>query len=98
VIIATGGGAGYTLFIKEQRLVYEYNFFSKDRYRITSDRPLPTGKVQVAFEYRQQQGQDLTSGGTGKLFIDGQPQAKEKSRKSRQPAFRRPRPWTSAWT
>ena len=73
VIIATGGGAGYTLFVKDGRLVYEYNFFGKDRYRITSNRPLPTGKVNVAFEYTQQQGGDLTAGGTGRLLINGQP-------------------------
>ena len=32
-----------------------------------------TGKVQIAFEYAQQPGGDLTTGGTGKLFINGQP-------------------------
>jgi arylsulfatase len=73
VIIAEGGSAGgYSLYIKEGRLTYEYNFFGKDRYKITSDRPLPTGKVQVAFEYTQQQGSDLATGGAGKLFINGQ--------------------------
>jgi hypothetical protein len=73
VIIAAGGGAGYTLYVKDRKLVYEYNFFGKDRFKITSDKPLPTGKVQVAFEYTQDEGKDLTTGGTGKLFINGQP-------------------------
>jgi arylsulfatase A-like enzyme len=73
VIIAAGGGAGYTLYVKNRRLVYEYNFFGKNRYIVTSDKELPTGKMQVTFEYAQQQGGDFTAGGTGKLFINGQP-------------------------
>ncbi len=73
VIIAAGGGAGYTLYVRNQRLVYEYNFFGKDRYKVTSNKTLPTGRVRVAFEYIQQDGKDLTTGGTGKLFINGQP-------------------------
>jgi arylsulfatase len=73
VIIAEGGLAGYTLYVKDRKLVYEYNFFGKNRYRITSNKPLPSGKVQVAFEYTQQDGGDMTTGGTGKLFINGQP-------------------------
>ena len=81
VIMAVGGGAGYTLYIKDRKLVYEYNFFGKDRYKITSDKPVPTGKVQVAFEYAQQAGGDLTTGGIGKLFINGQPAGEGKIEK-----------------
>ena len=42
-----------------------------------------TGKVQVAFEYAQQPGGDLTTGGTGKLFINGQPAGEGKIEKGR---------------
>jgi arylsulfatase A-like enzyme len=74
VIVATGGSAaGYTLYVKDRRLVYEYNFFGKNRYIIASDRPLPTGKVQVVFDYEQGQGKEPTSGGIGKLYVNGQP-------------------------
>ncbi len=74
VITATGGSSGgYTLYVKDGRLVYEYNFFNRKRYKITSDQPLPAGKQQVAFEYIQQDGSDLTTGGIGKLFINGKP-------------------------
>jgi len=74
VIIACGGsGAGYTLYVKDGRLVYEYNFFGKNRYKVTSDKPLPTGKIQVAFDYSQGDGKEPTSGGIAKLSINGQP-------------------------
>ncbi|MFN3874568.1 MAG: arylsulfatase [Flavobacteriales bacterium] len=73
VIIAEGGSSGYTLYVKDGRLVYEYNFFGKERYRIVSDQPLPAGKQQIAFEYAQRDGGGLTTGGTGKLFLNGRP-------------------------
>lgn len=74
VIIAAGGSsAGYTLYVKGGRLVYEYNFFGKRRSKVTSNKPLPAGKVRVAFDYEQGKGKEPTSGGTGKLFINGQP-------------------------
>ena len=73
VIIAEGGSSGYTLYIKDGRLTYEYNFFGKERYKVTSNQTLPTGKQQIAFEYTQQEGGTLTTGGNGKLFINGQP-------------------------
>ena len=74
VIIATGGSSGgYALYVKDGRLVYEYNFFNRKRYKITSGQPLPTGKLQIAFEYSQLPDGEFTTGGTGKLFINGKP-------------------------
>jgi hypothetical protein len=48
---------------------YENNFFGKERDVITSNDPLPKGKVTVAFEYTQE---DKTwgGGGTGRLYIN----------------------------
>ena len=74
VIIATGGSSGgYSLYVKDGRLVYEYNFFNRERYKITSDQPLPTGKLRVAFEYIQRDDGGFTTGGIGKLFVNGKP-------------------------
>jgi hypothetical protein len=70
VIIAEGGeSAGFSFFIKDGHLVYENNFFGKERDVITSNDPLPKGKVTVAFEYTQE---DKTwgGGGTGHLYIN----------------------------
>lgn len=71
VIIANGGRhGGFTLYAKDGRLVYENNYFGKQRDILVSDRSLPAGRVQVAFEY-QRQDPGLWGGGTGRLFIDG---------------------------
>ena len=71
VILAEGGNsAGYTLFVKNGHVVYENNFFDKERDEITSSTALPKGKVTVGFEYKQE-SKEYGGGGTGKLFING---------------------------
>jgi len=76
VIVATGGGsAGYTLYVKDGKVVYEYNFFGRARHRVVSDIPLPTGNVEVVLDYAQKPFKPFveTTGGPAKLFINGKP-------------------------
>jgi arylsulfatase len=80
VVVACGGPAGYTLYIKEGKLIYEYNLFGLERYTITSNQDVPTGKVTLAFEY-EQQGKKLGEGGVGRLSIDGKQVGKGKLEK-----------------
>ena len=52
VLVALGGdSAGFSLYVKEQRLVYEYNWFNSARYTVVSSDPLPAGEVTLAFEF-----------------------------------------------
>lgn len=52
VIIAAGGNkAGYALYVQDDRLVYEYNYFADVWYTITSDQVVPPGDVTVALEF-----------------------------------------------
>lgn len=72
VIVASGGRyGGFTLYVKDGRLVYENNYYDKQRDKLVSKQSLPAGKVQVAYEYARENPQ-LWGGGTGKLFIDGE--------------------------
>ncbi|NEQ74852.1 MAG: arylsulfatase [Okeania sp. SIO2C9] len=52
-ILLTIGGrfGGFGLFIKDDQLVYHYNFAGIERYDIKSTSPLPTGKVTFKAEY-----------------------------------------------
>jgi arylsulfatase A-like enzyme len=44
VLIAQGGEfAGWTLFIKDGRLIYEHNYLGLERYRVVSTEPVPEG-------------------------------------------------------
>ncbi|MFV0476920.1 MAG: arylsulfatase [Parahaliea sp.] len=74
VIIACGGtSAGYTLYIKDGKLNYDYNFFGKKLYHVASTEKLPTGEVEVAMHYEQQPFRFLkeVTGGAAQLFING---------------------------
>jgi arylsulfatase A-like enzyme len=73
VIVAEGGGSGYALYVEDGRVHYDYNFFSKDVYSITSSEPLPTGDVEIVVDYQQLPFKPFieTKGGTVELFING---------------------------
>lgn len=71
VIVCAGGSGGYSLFVKDGKLMYENNFFGKNRDLIQSDKPLPSGKVTVSFEYTHE-SKEYGGGGTGQLFINGE--------------------------
>ena len=73
VIVAEGGGSGYSLYVEGGRLHYDYNFFGKDTYRVTSTDPLPTGEIEIVLDYQQKPFKGLpdTTGGTARLFVNG---------------------------
>jgi arylsulfatase len=48
VLVCLGGKtAGWSLFIRDHRLVYHYNWFDTERYEIVSEMPVPTGDVDL---------------------------------------------------
>src|SRR5262249_46592 len=48
VLVAAGGlVGGYALYVKGRRPVYEYNWFSQARYKVTSSQPLPAGPATI---------------------------------------------------
>ncbi len=67
VIVACGGvNGGYTLFIADHRLHYEYNDLNVTRYAIVSP-VLPTGRVDLKFNF-------IKTGmlkGTAELYVNG---------------------------
>jgi arylsulfatase len=67
VIVACGGvNGGYTLFIADHKLHYEYNFVNAQRYAIVSP-VLPKGNVDLKFNF-------IKTGmlkGTGELYVNG---------------------------
>ena len=60
VLVAAGGiVGGYTLYVKDRKPIYEYNWFSQARYEVVSPEQLPEGPVTVRVEF-------LSDGGVGK--------------------------------
>ncbi len=68
VLVALGGyESGYTLYIKNKKLIYEYNM-GNTIYRIESNVDVPLGKSTIRFEFNK----SGTNQGIGSIFINGQ--------------------------
>jgi arylsulfatase len=59
---------GFTLFVKDGKPVYEYNYFAHERYRIASAEELPAGPVVVRVDFTYDGG--IGKGGTAALFVN----------------------------
>ena len=68
VIVAVGGmTGGYTMFIKDHRLYYDYNYLDGVHYVLKSS-PLPRGTVDLKFNFIKTRD----FGGVGELYVDGE--------------------------
>ncbi len=66
VIVAVGGmTGGYTMFIKDHRLYYDYNFLDGLHYILKSS-PLPKGKTTLKFNFIKTH----PFGGEGELYVN----------------------------
>ncbi len=67
VIVACGGmTGGYTMFIKDNRLYYDYNFLDGLHY-ILKSAPLPKGPTDLKFSFTRTK----PFGGEGELYVNG---------------------------
>ncbi|NDZ17012.1 arylsulfatase [Variovorax sp. WS11] len=69
VLLAFGTAlAGYTLYVKDARVVHEYVFSEFEKYVVTSNVDLAPGRRALRYEFARRGG---GSGGVGRLMIDG---------------------------
>ncbi len=72
VLVAEGGVVGgFTLYVKDRKPVYEYNYFTADHYKVTGSSPLPVGPCTIRMEF-EYDGGGFGKGGTVKLLVNGQ--------------------------
>nr|WP_240966748.1 arylsulfatase [Nodosilinea sp. P-1105] len=70
VIVSEGGlTSGFSLYVKDNKLTYDYNWFDLERTSIAAATPLPTGKVHVRFDFAYDGG-GPGKGGTGTLYVN----------------------------
>ena len=70
VLVAEGGRfGGFSLYVKNGKLVLHYNLLNSARYTITSNADVPLGKSKLRYEFTAD-SEGRGSGGIGKLFID----------------------------
>lgn len=71
VIIAQGGSVnGWSLYAKDGKLKYCYNFFGVKLSFIEAAQAIPSGSHQIRMEFKYDGG-GLAKGGTVSLFVDG---------------------------
>jgi len=59
--------SGYSLYVKDDRLVYVHNYLGIEEYRIVATEPLPRGECTLAFVFTRT-GEHR---GHGRLLVDG---------------------------
>jgi arylsulfatase len=70
VLVAAGGiVAGYVLYVKDGKPTYEYNWFSQQRYKITSTDTLSPGPATIRVDFKYDGG-GVGKGGTVSMFIN----------------------------
>jgi arylsulfatase len=71
VIIAIGGGiGGWSLYAKDGKPKYCYNFYGLNRYYVEGNSRIPAGTHQVRMEFAYDGG-GLGKGGSVTLYVDG---------------------------
>jgi arylsulfatase len=71
-LIADGGRfGGYSLYVKDKRLCYSYNFLSKAVFTFKSDVEVPEGPGTLGFSFEKTGPQPFGPGGIARLYING---------------------------
>jgi arylsulfatase len=71
VILCQGGRfAGWSLYMKDGKVSYAYNWFDVERSMFTAKEPVPPGKATIRFEFTYEGGNKPGAGGTGTLYVN----------------------------
>ena len=76
VLLAQGSRfAGYSFFVKDNRLHYVHNYLGLEEHSVTTPADLPTGEVTLRYEFERTGPPDFAAGrgapGVGRLYVDG---------------------------
>jgi arylsulfatase len=71
VILAQAGRfGGWSLYLKDGKPTYTYNWLGLKRYSVAARQALPAGKATIRFEFVYDGG-GVGKGGTGTLYVNG---------------------------
>jgi len=71
VILVQGGRfGGWSLYVKDGRPTYTYNWLGLKRYTISSPTALPAGRATIGYEFAYDGG-GFGKGGMGTIFVNG---------------------------
>jgi arylsulfatase len=71
VLLAQAGRfGGWSLYLKDGRPTYTYNWLGLQRYTVAAKQALPPGKATIRYEFAYDGG-GVGKGGTGTIFVNG---------------------------
>ena len=76
VLLSAGGvDGGFTFFVKDGRLQYDYNYLTLQHFHVESASSLPDGRHKLRFEFEPTGKPDIAEGkgspGKAQLYVDG---------------------------
>ena len=72
VLLAQGGRfGGWSLYLKDGKPAYTYNFLGLQRFNIAASQPIAAGKATIRFEFASDGG-GMGKGGIGTILVNGQ--------------------------
>jgi arylsulfatase len=71
VLAQAGRFGGWSLYLKNGKPTYTYNFLGLMRFTVASPIPVPPGKATIRYEFAYDGG-GLGKGGMGTIFVNGQ--------------------------
>ena len=76
ICVMGGDTNGWSLYMKDGKIVYCYNLISRDFTYLRSEKVLP-GRHKILYEF-EKTGQQLGAGGVGRIYLDGKKVAEGK--------------------
>jgi hypothetical protein len=70
ILAQAGRFGGWSLYLKDGKPTYTYNFLGLQRFTIAAKQALPAGKSTIRFEFAYDGG-GIGKGGTGTIFVNG---------------------------
>jgi arylsulfatase A-like enzyme len=85
IISQAGRFGGWSLYLKDGRPTYAYNFVGLETTKVVASEALPAGKAIIRYEFAYE-GPGMGKGGTGTILVDGKKVAEGKIKRT-QPGF-----------
>lgn len=70
ILSQAGRFGGWSLYVKDGKPTYTYNFLGLGASKIAASKPLPEGKATIRYEFKYDGG-GFGKGGTGAIFVNG---------------------------
>src|SRR5262249_9010942 len=70
ILCQAGRFGGWSLYCKDGKIKYCYNWVGLERYTVAADKPLPVGKCTIRYDFAYDGG-PFGSGGKGTIYVNG---------------------------